>query len=62
MKKKKKQPKEQQEKQEHSEHKEIKIAKNIIKENQNIEYFDLHPEIPPEKKEIILELKMTIWK
>lgn len=45
-----KQPKEQQEKQEHSEHKEIKIAKNIIKENQNIEYFDLHPEIPPEKR------------
>lgn len=45
-----KQPKEQQEKQEHSEHKEIKIAKNIIKENQNIEYFDLHPEIPHEKR------------
>lgn len=45
-----KQPKEQQEKQEHLEHKEIKIAKNIIKENQNIEYFDLHPEIPPEKR------------
>lgn len=45
-----KQPKEQQEKQEHLEHKEIKIVKNIIKENRNIEYFDLHPEIPPEKR------------
>lgn len=45
-----KQPKEQQEKQEHLEHKEIKIVKNIIKENQNIEYFDLHPEIPHEKR------------
>ena len=32
------------------EHKEIKIVKNIIKENQNIEYFDLHPEIPHEKR------------
>lgn len=45
-----KQPKEQQEKQEHLKHKEIKIEKNIIKENRNIEYFDLHPEIPPEKR------------